>query len=445
MNHWIVVVDDEPISLTNAKEILSRNGMRVSCLRSGNDLLKYMDRNDPDLILLDILMPEMDGFETYRALRQYEEKTGKTQTPVIFLTGESDSETERRGLKAGASDFIHKPFDEDILIKRINNTIAYHKTIKSLTEEATLDKLTGFLNKASGTEKIESLCKQNDGTLMIFDLDNFKLVNDIYGHDMGDRVLVAFSAVLRRNVRVGDVISRIGGDEFMAFFIGLYEEDAVSSLVDRLNEGLASETGKLMGKDHGIPLGISSGAAFSRKQSNDYQILFQYADSALYRVKQNGKHGYAIYDAVIAEDNRPDDLAGELQRAIQIVSERGDGSGAMILGQEAFSWNYRFIVRFLKRYGGIANRVFFSVTSKEDGPIFSEITALFGSILKKSLRRSDIIFQYKPNRFFVMLPQLKENDTPGVIERVMKAWDSMGYKDRATIEYVSMPESFERK
>ncbi|MBR5419864.1 MAG: response regulator, partial [Lachnospiraceae bacterium] len=229
MGFWIVVVDDEPLSLTNAKAMLNRHDMRVSCLRSGQDLLRFMEKNSPDLILLDILMPGMDGFDTYRALRQFEEGAGRAQIPVIFLTGEDNHETERRGLKAGASDFIHKPFDEDILLKRIHNSIVNSKTIESLTEEATLDRLTGFLNKASGTEKVSGLCRETTGALMILDLDNFKLVNDLYGHDMGDRVLVEFASIFRYNVRKEDVISRIGGDEFLAFFPQMTHREEVAA------------------------------------------------------------------------------------------------------------------------------------------------------------------------------------------------------------------------
>ncbi len=443
MGYWIVVVDDEPLSLTNAKELLNKQDMRVSCLRSGNDLLKFVEKNSPDLVLLDILMPEMDGFETYRALRQYEEKAGKPQIPVIFLTGENDSETERRGLKAGASDFIHKPFDRDVLIKRINNTIVNSKMIESLTEEATLDKLTGFLNKVSGTEKVSGLCKNNPGMLMVLDLDNFKLVNDLYGHDMGDRVLVAFAGVVRHNVRADDVVCRVGGDEFMAFFVEMKNEEAVASLVTRLNDQLLAQAEILMGKDHGIPLGISVGAAFTPGQADDYQILFQYADSALYKVKQNGKHGYEIYDPGSVMDEEEDDLQRDLYRVLQIVSERGEKKGAMLLGQEAFSWNYRFVIRFLTRYKGLANRILFVLSAQEKGVIFNEIVASFGGVLQNSLRKSDLIFQCRPNQFFVVLPQLLEKDTPGVIGRIMKAWEKLGYHDRVTVDYAALPISFQ--
>ena len=173
MNSWIVVVDDDMTCLANAKTILTGEGMRVSRLRSGHDLLKFMEKNTPDLILLDIMMPEMDGFQTYQALRRFEEEAGRKRTPVIFLTGAEDSETERRGLKAGASDFIRKPFNKEVLIRRIDNAITNAKTIETLTEEATTDGLTGFLNKSSGTAQISKLCEERAGTLMLFDLDSF--------------------------------------------------------------------------------------------------------------------------------------------------------------------------------------------------------------------------------------------------------------------------------
>jgi diguanylate cyclase (GGDEF)-like protein len=436
MSDWIVVVDDEPFSLTNAKNLLRAHGMRVSCLRSGEELLEFMAGHTPDLILLDILMPGMDGFETYRTLRRFEHEKGLKQLPVIFLTGEDNNETERRGLKAGASDYIHKPFDEDILINRIRNTIENSKTIENLTEEASVDKLTGFLNRASGTEKVTKLCRKSAGALMILDLDNFKLVNDIYGHDMGDRVLEAFADVIRQNTRSGDIVCRIGGDEFMTYFADMTEEEPIASLTRRLNKQFRDESDRLLGKEHGVPLGISVGVAISTVDTDDYQILFKYADSALYEVKLNGKHDYHIYSPDTTDTGMADnDLEHELERVVQIMTERSDGKGAMVLGQEAFSWSYRFVERFLTRYGGTATRVLFSVTSDERGVIFSEMVSEFGNTLRTTLRKPDMVMRWQKNQFFVILPQLNERDTDKVIDRIMKAWDMTGFSDRVRIEY----------
>ena len=295
MNYWIAVVDDDEVYLTNARKLLNEENMRVSCLRGGNDLLKFIEKNTPDLILLDIMMPGMDGFETFNALREYEDNQGKPHIPIIFLTGENDSEIEKQGLKLGASDFIRKPFYKDILVKRIENTLSSVKTIEILTEEAMFDKLTGFLNKARGTDRVSKLCTRKSGALMIMDLDNFKLVNDLFGHDMGDKMLMAFADIVKRNTRETDTISRIGGDEFMAFYEDLVDESAVASMALRLNNELVSEAAALLGADNGIPLGISIGCVFVPEHGRDYESLFTMADGALYLCKKNGKHGYLIH------------------------------------------------------------------------------------------------------------------------------------------------------
>ncbi len=438
MNYWVVVVDDEVLSLTNARTLLNEKGMKVSALRSGKELLKFMEKNTPDLVLLDVLMPEMDGFETFHALRELEDKQGKSHVPVIFLTGENGSETERRGLKAGASDFIRKPFNKDILIRRIDNTIKNSKTIETLTEEATVDKLTGFLNKSSGTTRISEIVKTAVGAMVILDLDNFKLVNDLHGHDMGDRVLEAFADIVRHNTRAEDIVSRIGGDEFLAFFRDVTEEQALEALTKRLNEQLFAESVKLMGEDFDIPIGISVGGVFTPKHGTDYEKLFQFADSALYHVKQNGKHGVEIYDFSMEEDEDDEDLGREIGRVTRLVEERNDGRGAMLLGQDAFSNSYRFIIRFIKRYKGRANKLLFAISSKEGNEVeLNEAVNRFGDVLKNCLRKNDIIMRNRPNQFFLLLPELSEEDVPKVVGRIMNGWNRTDFSESTEVKYAS--------
>ena len=439
MGYWIVVVDDDVLSLKNAKELLGAEDMRVGCLRSGKALLEYMKKNTPDLILLDVLMPEMDGFETYQRLRQFEKEEERHETPVIFLTGENNSESESRGLKAGASDYIKKPFNRDILIRRIKNTVKNTRMIESLTEEATVDKLTGFFNKAAGTGKIEAFCKEEKGSLVVFDLDNFKLVNDMYGHDMGDRVLVAFAEIMRNNVRTEDVLSRIGGDEFMGFFPEMADEKGVDGLMKRLNEDFLKTAKALMGEDFAIPLGVSAGVVFVPEFSDDYPTLFRYADSELYKVKQNGKHGYSIYDGNSLIDKAEGDLDAELDRALHVMAERADGAvqDAMLLSSEAFAANYRFIMRFVKNNKGYVYSMLFSLSSKDGGPLFEDVTEKFGNVLQKCLLPSDILLQHKGNRFIAVLAGFEKRDIQGVAARVKQEWESTEYSDIAVIEYTS--------
>ena len=274
MDFWVTVVDDEALCLTNARNLLGDEGIKVSCLKSGQDLLKFVQKNTPDLVLLDVMMPGLDGFETLKRLRGFEDQNGRTHIPVIFLTGENDAKAEQRGLALGASDFIRKPFNKEILLRRIDNTIKNKKTIELLTEEAKKDKLTGFWNKTRGTERIGQLCRQKSGTLLIMDLDNFKLVNDLFGHDMGDKVLQAFADIIRRNTREYDTISRIGGDEFLAFIEDLTDESYVASETIQLNADFAKQARCLLGEEHGLPLGISVGAVMVPKHGREYEELF---------------------------------------------------------------------------------------------------------------------------------------------------------------------------
>lgn len=120
MSDWILVVDDDTTNLKMASRILSGEKMRVSCLKSGEDAIKFLQENRPDLILLDVHMPGMDGFDTFAAVQ---ENKVTADIPVIFLTADDDSDTETRGLKAGAMDFLKKPFVPEVLLLRVRHTL----------------------------------------------------------------------------------------------------------------------------------------------------------------------------------------------------------------------------------------------------------------------------------------------------------------------------------
>jgi len=119
-SEWVLVVDDDIQNLKVASRILSARGIKVSCLASGSDAVNFLAENKPDLVLLDVHMPEMDGFETMRLLQ---ENSGTAKIPVILLTADEDSETEARGLRSGARDFIKKPFVPEVLVLRTQNII----------------------------------------------------------------------------------------------------------------------------------------------------------------------------------------------------------------------------------------------------------------------------------------------------------------------------------
>ncbi len=436
MGNWIVVVDDEALSLTSAKTLLGSEDMKVSCLRSGRDLLKFMEKNYPDLILLDVVMPEMNGFETLQALRDQEIAAGRLETPVIFLTGDQEEEMEHRGLWLGAADYIHKPFNKDLLIRRIKNTIRNNRKIETLTENATIDKLTGLLNKSSGIERISEACGRQSGVLMILDLDNFKLVNDLFGHDMGDRILKAFADIMRNNVRSDDLVSRIGGDEFLAFFSGM-EKEVVTPITGRLNGQLRAEADRILGQDHGIPLGISVGAVVVPEYGRDYEELFKMADEALYTAKENGKHCCSVYSGSISEEKglTPE---GEMERITKILEERNENSQALVLGIDSFSAVYHFLVRFNKKYGCRAVKILFLLSLKQGSTAaLEDVMNAFGETLKKILTASDIILKNKANQYLVVLSMRDAEDAGKAAERIMDEWKKCPEYELCTAEYTT--------
>ena len=441
MAYHIAIVDDDATSLVDVRTLLIEKGMKVSCLKSGPDLLKFMEHHTPDLILLDVLMPEMDGFETLNKLRYLEENTRRGKTPVIFMTGDSDAAAERRGLKLGASDYIHKPINKEVITERINNTIKNYKTLVALTEEVSMDKLTGFLNKSTGTEKlsrvIEDVLKDATGLLVVFDLDNFKLVNDLFGHDVGDEVLISFSRVLRSHLSEDDIITRIGGDEFLGLIPGITIESDLGTLVKSLNEELFAEAERLMGDDFGIPLGISAGGVILNGKKERYETLFKMADAALYSVKNNGKHGYAVFDPSydIVKLER-DDLENELTRITHILDERNDSSSAVLLGADAFTTCYRFIMRMCRIHDVIPYGVVFALSGDKDSVgHFMEAVESLTEILKNKLRISDVFYQNIPGQFFSVLPSIEEEGVKKIISDVVAEWECLDCADSVSLEY----------
>ncbi|MCI7130657.1 MAG: response regulator [Lachnospiraceae bacterium] len=158
MSDWILVVDDDTSNLRMASHILSKENLRVSCLKSGEDTIRFLEENRPDLILLDIHMPGMDGFDTIAAVRS-NEKTA--DIPVIFLTADDDSETETKGLKAGAMDFIKKPFVPEVLLLRVRHMIELIRLQTDLARE--VEKKTEVVKAQH--EKLERISMQIVKTL----------------------------------------------------------------------------------------------------------------------------------------------------------------------------------------------------------------------------------------------------------------------------------------
>jgi len=432
----ILVVDDEEMMRMVTGKILSSK-YEVLTASSGKEALDIYEESRPSLILTDLLMPEMTGFELHEELK----RRHGVNIPIMYMTADDDGELEGKGFDKGAADFIRKPFRADVLLRRIDNILSNIEQIQDLREEATIDKLTGFLNKASATEALTEVCRNDVGVLMMIDLDSFKLVNDIHGHEAGDEILTRFAAVIRQNTRSDDIVGRFGGDEFVAFCRNVTDEIVVEGISKRINSQLLASAREVLGEDMSIPLGVSIGGVFVPEEGTDFTELFSKADKALYYVKQNGKHGYSIFGGrVTKEVIEVRSSAEDLRQLSMIMEERNTGNCAFWLGQDAFSFVYKYMIRYIQSYQGVAYKILFTINPKDsmvDAAVFATVTQQFGERLNKSLRKSDIMMQTKSNQFFLLLPELDDKYVKTVVDRLLKEWSRIELSGIAELSYAT--------
>ena len=425
----ILIVNSE--DTRNAKTILETD-YEVICASTGEEAIEMFKSESPDLILSSVQCSDMSGYDMHKKIVEI----NGDYVPIMYITQNGTEDTETRIFDKGASDFLRTPYRADDLKNRIDNIFTNMERIRDLTEEATIDKLTGFLNKSASDDEFPAICKSSKGSLLILDLDNFKPVNDIYGHETGDSFLMGFADLLKSNISENDTVGRIGGDEFVLFLNGISDERTIASFIDRVNKGILTTAYTILGNDMPIPIGISAGVVIVPREGNDYDDLFRKADKALYLVKQNGKHGYFIYKRYSSSNDNIASSSNELKHLSMIFDERSSLDGALWLGQEAFGNVYHFLIRYVQSYHGVAYKVLFTLLPSEedmDRDLLSELSQYFGEILSKSLRKSDIMLQSKPNQFFILLPDLVEEHVQDVVKRLTAQWKETDYADKASI------------
>ena len=433
MAEWIIVVDDDTTTLKLAGYFLSKAGFRVTALQSGRTALDYVRKNGtPDLFLLDVNMPGMDGFETLNELKK-EMEPGK-EIPVAFLTAENRHEQETRGLASGAMDYIKKPFEPDVLVSRVKRMLELQTQMNRFAKNAETDPLTGLLNKAAAEAMMTRLCSRENGMLCVLDLDGFKSVNDIFGHDAGDRILVMFAQMIENSLEDPGQCGRIGGDEFIVFLQNRKRSEDLARFTQRLNEQYIAGTRTILGERLSFSTGVSVGAVSIPEYGRGYPELFRLADQALYMVKRNGKHGYRMYHSTDRwENSRGKEM--DLETITAILEDRIDAPNAMWMGREVFGSIYQYMVRYMERYHSCAYRMLLTVKVKpETGDAMrAEIIVKFRDMVRSSLRNSDVMMECGDNQLFLLLPEIHENDIDRVIGRVLEKWNDTDYPHFAEI------------
>lgn len=295
----ILIVDDMQVNLTILSEIL-KNKYHIKIAKSGKKALEIVENSNIDLVLLDIVMPELDGYEVCKILKNSE---NSKDIPVIFVTANSDACDEEKGFLMGAVDYITKPFNPTTILARVKAHINLHlkqieleKYILMIEKISITDGLTNVYNRRHFNDifpKIINSAKRNDELIcfLLIDIDHFKQYNDNYGHQMGDEVLIKFADCLKSSLkRVDDMCFRLGGEEFGIIYKSEDKQKALefANILKNSIENL-----KIVHEYNGASNYVTASLGLICKYARDIKNIdeiYKQADDLLYEAKKSGRN-----------------------------------------------------------------------------------------------------------------------------------------------------------
>lgn len=286
----LLVVDDNTNNIKLLTGILEDVGYSVFVVNNGLHVMETARSLEPDAILLDIMLPGLNGFEICEQLKQ---DTVLHDIPVIMVTAKTNGNDVRSAFEKGAFDYIKKPIDEDEVVARVKSAIKYKKQQDELREMAMRDSLTMLYNNAMLKEILHKEIKRQtrkEGSLSfaMLDIDYFKSINDNYGHVWGDFILKELAEILNNTVRAGDFVGRYGGEEFGLIMTELGMKD-VLSLCERLRSKIERHVFSFDTRSIHITVSIGISYHVHLKGASALDIIKK-ADEALYRAKNSGRN-----------------------------------------------------------------------------------------------------------------------------------------------------------
>ena len=353
-----------------------------------------------------------------------------------------------------AVEMLHEGYDVDEklaqMMKQISGDVSetgelMRQVVTTSTQETKSelekDSLTGFLNRRSFEEKIEKFLRKpmSYGTFFMMDMDNFKSVNDTYGHLAGDELILTFVDIIKNCVREQDFVCRVGGDEFAIFFPYLDKEKVIRKRADEIISCFAKERDRLGYANCSVSIGIMT--KYAKSNNMDYDNLYKCADNALYYVKNNGKDDFHIYASAIM-DGGVDSLEQEqidVQQLIHRVAERKEYMGAYRVEYDSFSYIYRFIARNVERTKQPVQIVLFTFPLKEKSEDevmkIQNSLALLEKAIAQSLRRGDVTSRMSLTQQIVILMGANKENGMHVVDRMVQCYEGLAGEEGLKFEY----------
>jgi two-component system, cell cycle response regulator len=293
----ILVADDSPVYRKLVEQSLAQEHHTVLVAKNGRQALDLFVEHQPDLIITDWTMPDISGIELCQRIRRDFEQF---YVYVILLTGNSDKEEVIEGLASGADDYLTKPFHPGELQARVRvgrRMVDLHRQVRDknrqLEEMALTDHLTGLPNRRAvdiwALRQLSAAARHQFPIWVIMvDLDDFKRINDTYGHDAGDTALKGFAEILKRNTRQSNICARLGGEEFLVMLTHL-EKENVKIAIERIRKQFETEKFTVAGYTFNVTASFGI-ASFYGIAPPAFRELLGRADAALYAAKRNGRN-----------------------------------------------------------------------------------------------------------------------------------------------------------
>ena len=312
----VVLADDDPSIRLMVRHVLESEDFDIVEASDGLEAIKAVEKYHPALILLDAVMPGIDGFTTCQQIKD----NGHADIPVMMITGLDDDASVERAYEVGAIDFITKPIKWAVLKHRVKSVVAKVIAERKVQLLAYRDTLTDLPNRLLFADRLEQAVfraerSRTSVALMLVDIDDFKLVNDSFGHDAGDKLIKAVGQLISKSLRRADTVARLGGDEFAVIIEDINSPEDAISIADNLTTILEHNV-RL--DDQETYTSASIGIAVYPDDGKDARTILKNADTAMFRAKESGRHCFQFYKPELSVSAMERlDLENSLQAAFE--------------------------------------------------------------------------------------------------------------------------------
>lgn len=437
----ILVVEKDIEKQKQMQEALEEE-YKVQICSDREELKEVLEHKIPDMLILEY---DKEHFPVLEMIENIKRNDELRKLPIIVISDGEDEKAERNCMEIGVNDFIFRPCSKIGILSRTRRVLEVERLKRQIRREINLknaevaeirdlarrDPLTKLWNRIHTEESINEYLQErrHSGALIMIDLDDFKGINDTYGHIVGDEILKEFANTLDALTRENDIVCRLGGDEFVVFLKNVAYQSVVSEKIEQMIITLEKRISLPEDKGH---IRVSAGVALAPVDGRSFNQLYQNADRALYYVKQNGKGSYHFYSEEGTHDTgiiKKKSTQVDLEHLRSFIQEMGYKKGAYQVEYDGFKKIYRFVARCIGRTGQDVQTLLFTLT-KENGsiPAVTELTFAMDNLknaVHESIRRGDVATNYSSTQFVVILMDSSMEDGLMVANRIMEKYSEL--------------------